>query len=576
MVGTLRDPSYPVDEELKVGARKRPAGAGEMAPPAALGSDPARAASMQAQMSQPVYKGEAGVKETQRQAELQRGRDFSDAIQHEADRAVASAQDGQFAKTGPRPTSAAEPQQLGTRKAERSGWSNAVDGLAGGAKALAGAALVPQAAAADAVLNVAAMVSEGDPNTLDGGSAKYLDKAFGTFDEGWSQASGAAQNIKADVRDVLGVKPLPSQAQAPVADGQGQAAAPSAPTAATQGGSSEGQAASQAASQAATAGGSEWQSTGIGRDQAGGEIFMRAGADGVPEFTNEAATPGAASGAQSPKAGYGTIRPTQSSAPGSMTAPSGARVLASGSHTPDTEFAALGSAANLGNGVGGFSQNTAGSAALALERFGRANEIRAGTQRPRELGDNGGRLTVVRDSSRAPTMADLQNAKLDARQAQTADIRERTAQSTQQQQRESMNSAVDRQLRSFEAAQAQLGLADRQRLSELQQSILDPSIPAEQRRALAEQYRVLSGGKSENRFTVVPGGQAINEQGVAYTLPSTVINNQTGEFVQQGNAGQAFRTSVSRDEVAQTARSRGISEEEVIQALKAKGVSVNG
>ena len=572
MVGTLRDPSHPVDEELKVGARKRPAGAGEMAPPAATGGDPARAASMQAQMSQPVYKGEAGVKETQRQADLQRGRDFSDAIQHEADRAVASAQDGQFAKTGPRPTSAAEPQQLGTRKAERSGWSNAVDGLAGGAKTVAGVTLVPRAATTDALRNAAAMISDGDPNTLDGGSSKYLDKAFGTIREGWSQASGAAQNIKADVRDVLGVKPLPSQAQTSVADSQGPAAAPSAPAAATQGDGSEG----QAAGQVAATGGSEWQSTGIGRDQAGGEIFMRVGADGVPEFTNETATPGAASGAQSPKAGYGTTRPTQSSAPGNMTAPSGARVLASGSRTPDTEFAALGSAANLGNGVGGFSQNTAGSAALALERFGRANEIRAGTQRPRELGDNGGKLTVVRDSSRNPTLQERRLARHEAQLAQTEALRARTAQGDQVQQRENMNSEIERQLRSFEAAQAQLGLADRQRLSELQQAILDPSLSTEDRRMLADQYRVLSGNKAENRFTVVPGGQAINEQGVAYTLPSTVINNQTGEFVQQGNAGQAFRTSVSRDEVAQTARSRGISEEEVIQALKAKGVSVNG
>lgn len=540
MVGTLRDPSHPVDEELKVGARKRPAGAGEMAPPAATGSDPARAASMQAQMSQPVYKGEAGVKETQRQADLQRGRDFSDAIQHEADRAVASAQDGQFAKTGPRPTSAAEPQQLGTRKAERSGWGNAVDGLAGGAKAVAGAALVPHAAAADAVRNAAAMVAGGDPNTLDGGSAKYRDKAFGTFNEGLSQASGAAQNIKADVRDVLGVKPLPSQTQTPVADSQGTAAAPSvpsapsAPAAATQGDGSEG----QAASQVAATGGSEWQSTGIGRDQAGGEIAMRAGADGVPEFTNETATPGAASGAQPPKAGYGTIRPTQSSAPGNMAAPGGARVLASGSRTPDTEFAALGSAANLGNGVGGFSQNTAGSAALALERFGRANEIRAGTQRPRELGDSGGKLTVVRDSSRNPTLQERRLARHEAQLAQTEALRARTAQGDQVQQRENMNSEIERQLRSFEAAQAQLGLADRQRLSELQQAILDPSLSTEDRRMLADQYRVLSGNKAENRFTVVPGGQAINEQGVAYTLPSTVINNQTGEFVEPGQVDQ--------------------------------------
>lgn len=456
---------------------------------------------------------------------------------------------GRAVNAGVRQPATAEPGapelQAGTRKAERSGWSNAVDGLAGGAKAVAGAALVPHAAAADAVRNAAAMVAGGDPNTLDGGSAKYRDKAFGTFNEGLSQASGAAQNIKADVRDVLGVKPLPSQAQTSVADSQGPAAAPSAPAAATQGDDSEG----QAASQVAATGGSEWQSTGIGRDQAGGEIAMRIGADGVPEFTNETATPGAASGAQSPKAGYGTIRPTQSSAPGNMTAPSGARVLASGSHTPDTEFAALGSAANLGNGVGGFSQNTAGSAALALERFGRANEIRAGTQRPRELGDNGGRLTVVRDSSRAPTMADLQNAKLDARQAQTADIRERTAQSSQQQQRESMNSEVDRQLRSLEAAQAQLGLADRQRISELQQSILDPSIPPEQRRALAEQYRVLSGEKSENRFTVVPGGQEYDATaGAMVNRPARVLNNQTGEFVEPGQIDQQAAAPASNFE----------------------------
>ncbi|MFD3300237.1 hypothetical protein [Aquipseudomonas alcaligenes] len=515
MVGTLRDPSRPVDEELKVGTRKRPAGAGEMAPPAAMGSDPARAASMQAQMSQPVYKGEAGVKETQRQADLQRGRDFSDAIQHEADRAVASAQDGQFAKTGPRPTSAAEPQQLGTRKAERSGWSNAVDGLAGGAKAVAGAALVPHAAAADAVRNAAAMVAGGDPDTLDGGSAKYRDKAFGTFNEGLSQASGAAQNIKADVRDVLGVKPLPSQAQAPVADSQGQAAAPSAPsapTAATQGDSSEG----QAASQVAATGGSEWQGTGIGRDQAGGEIAMRIGAGGVPEFTNENATPGATTGAAPAQEGFGSRRPAASS---------------------------------VGDGVGTFTQLEPGSAKLAIERFGRANEIRAGTQRPRELGDNGGRLTVVRDSSRAPTMADLQNAKLDARQAQTADIRERTAQSSQQQQRESINSAVDRQLRSFEAAQAQLGLADRQRLSELQQSILDPSISTEQRRALAEQYRVLSGEKSENRFTVVPGGQEYDATaGAMVNRPARVLNNQTGEFVEPGQIDQQAAAPASNFE----------------------------
>ncbi|WP_220814984.1 hypothetical protein [Pseudomonas paralcaligenes] len=36
-----------------------------------------------------------------------------------------------------------------------------------------------------------------------------------------------------------------------------------------------------------------------------------------------------------------------------------------------------------------------------------------------QLGEGGGRLTVVRDSSRAPSRADIQNARLDAMQAQT-------------------------------------------------------------------------------------------------------------------------------------------------------------
>lgn len=443
---------------------------------------------------------------------------------------------GRAVNAGVRQPATAEPGapelQAGTRKAERSGWGNAVDGLAGGAKAVAGAALVPRAAVADAVRSGTAMVSDGDPNTLDGGSTKYLDKAFGTFSEGLSQASGAAQNIKADVRDVLGVKPLPSQVQTSVADSQGPAAAPSAPTAATQGDGSEG----QAASQVAATGGSEWQSTGIGRDQAGGEIFMRVGADGVPEFTNETATPGAASGAQSPKAGYGTTRPTQSSAPGNMTAPSGARVLASGSRTPDTEFAALGSAANLGNGVGGFSQNTAGSAALALERFGRANEIRAGTQRPRELGDNGGRVTVVRDSSRGPTIAELQNARLNSRLQQdriaSTDAATRAAEAGQRMDSErinQLNSVADLESKGFSTRAAQ-------RIEKLYEQY-DKAKP-EDRAVIAEQLRVLAGKDKPDQYGTVSLGTEVDPTtGVVMNRGDAVYKRATGQLGWPGDSG---------------------------------------
>lgn len=60
----------------------------------------------------------------------------------------------------------------------------------------------------------------------------------------------------------------------------------------------------------------------------------------------------------------------------------------------------------------------------------------------------------------------------------------------------------------------------------------------EQRSAIAQQIRELSGRDAPNRFTVVPGGQVIDpttQQLV--TQPSLVLNNQTGEFVQRQPQG---------------------------------------
>ncbi len=59
----------------------------------------------------------------------------------------------------------------------------------------------------------------------------------------------------------------------------------------------------------------------------------------------------------------------------------------------------------------------------------------------------------------------------------------------------------------------------------------------EDRGALAEQIRVLSGKDAPNRFTVVPGGQEIDPQtSTVVTRPSRVINNQTGQFIDQDQA----------------------------------------
>lgn len=60
----------------------------------------------------------------------------------------------------------------------------------------------------------------------------------------------------------------------------------------------------------------------------------------------------------------------------------------------------------------------------------------------------------------------------------------------------------------------------------------------EERSAVAQQIRDLSGKQEpQNRFTVVPGGQAFNPDGTPYTLPARVLNNQTGAFVDQPGQG---------------------------------------
>lgn len=83
----------------------------------------------------------------------------------------------------------------------------------------------------------------------------------------------------------------------------------------------------------------------------------------------------------------------------------------------------------------------------------------------------------------------------------------------------------------------------------------------EERSAIAQQIRDLSGkNEPANRFTVVPGGQAFNPDGTAYTLPARVLNNQTGQFVDQPQATaqpQAMPTEKSKlsaGQIYQTAR----------------------
>lgn len=85
---------------------------------------------------------------------------------------------------------------------------------------------------------------------------------------------------------------------------------------------------------------------------------------------------------------------------------------------------------------------------------------------------------------------------------------------------------------------AKLDNEGKARLASLQSTLFDQNATPEQRKSALETYRALTGKtETQNRYTVVPGGQQIDPtSGQAFTLPSQVIDNRTGQFVQQQGA----------------------------------------
>lgn len=150
---------------------------------------------------------------------------------------------------------------------------------------------------------------------------------------------------------------------------------------------------------------SAYRSTGVGAG--GNAIVGRVGAGGVPQFSNLPADLSSA-GAVAPVSN-GTQMPTSLAdlSPGGRSA------------DPSAPLSSLGSAANLGDGVGTFSQGQAGDSQLALTRFQRANDLRSAYQAQdrADLANNranqGAQLGIVRDSSQRLTRSDLAAAGLD-------------------------------------------------------------------------------------------------------------------------------------------------------------------
>lgn len=423
------------------------------------------------------------------------------------------------------------------------------DGLAGGAKALVGAALLPHAAAADGLRYGATRAVGGDPESLEGGTGKYRDMAMGMAGEGWKQAEGASEQLRSDTREALGVKPLAKVAAQSTAPAVGAGASrPSAPGSVVQ-------------PELPRLGAPGWNKSGIGAGAQGGEIAAMVGADGVPSFTNE---PGAVAGAQElPRLGVGRV----------------------------------------GNGIGTFSQSEAGDSQLAYDRNERAiaeREKMTQASRNGAIGEGGGRVTVVADSSRAPTTAEVLRGRQDGQQAQTEALRAQTLQSGVESNQRMTTEQLGQQKLQQDLATGQFSIQDRERLNSLQRQLADPNLSQEERAAAQEAYDAMAVSPRD-RLKLEQG--AIGQQQKLYTdllkaygtsAPKDPVTGQPAvpfeewvqpalQMLQQQGRNEAKsqpeqasrRTSVSRSEVEQTAKARGMSADEVIKRLELAGVTVS-
>lgn len=94
----------------------------------------------------------------------------------------------------------------------------------------------------------------------------------------------------------------------------------------------------------------------------------------------------------------------------------------------------------------------------------------------------------------------------------------------------------------------------------------------EERAAAAEQIRAISGKDTPNRYTVVPGGQEVTEQGMLRTVPSRVLNNQTGQLVDlNGQGAQTLPPIAENPAVQKIMQNTALSREERAAQIRALG-----
>ena len=150
----------------------------------------------------------------------------------------------------------------------------------------------------------------------------------------------------------------------------------------------------------------------------------------------------------------------------------------------------------------------------------------------------------VGDTKRAQTLFGAAATLGDA-QAQQAKAAQDTAYRNAQLGLDARKLAVTEQAGEVDRARTNLAMDGERQIAELRKKLVDPEATDEQRVAAQRGLLALLGKQEQaNRFTVVPGGQQIDPiSGKVYTTPSQVLNNQTGQFMQQpGAQDQAQQT----------------------------------
>lgn len=291
--------------------------------------------------------------------------------------------------------------------------------------------------------------------------------------DGAAAFAGANRNLLADtqsaLRDATGTQVAASGRTPSIGQdmpAQGQAAAAPAQQAAPASGSQPAQATATPAIASNTPGQGDTPA-GNGYTQAGNGIAMRVGAGGVPEFTNDAS------------------------------------VVAGAGAMPQ------GGMARIGDGIGGgLSVGAPGDSQLAIDRFERANQERQrmiDISRRGQIGEGGGRVTIVRDSSRGPSLADIQSSRLDARQAQTNLQNQQAQQGILAGLDDRLTNQLNRQRTQQEIEAGRQSQETQQRIADLRAQIANTSLSVDQRQAAVQAYNALTLSPAD-RYMTVQGG----------------------------------------------------------------------